>query len=313
MQFTVAARCGVCGTVNTGGYAFCPRCRSDLRIAVPAGYAAPAQAPRPQAAFPAPGAYGYQHRQPGDPYGRLTQRQMHVAMPHKSHGALPWLAAVAGVVLLAVTLTVFGLVLSGGGLTNCPIFCPGPPSTGSPLPPPHLYTSKTFGYQVQYYDASPWLPASESRRIQKVAEDDASIGWAFDASGISWSPSGGQWPYGFTGERAQGRDAQRVVGDYQARKYPQAHLVYEIPGAGLGFEGGWGGVYDLVARTSTGLSVHARLFLISSVKGDTAVVFEGLGPYSPASSGHPNPSASRLANLFGPLPNDVVMPGDPPR
>jgi hypothetical protein len=317
MQYTVAPRCGVCGLVNTAGNAFCPRCRSDLRIVLPPGYAPPAQAPRPQPAFPSPAPYGYQYgaqyRQPGQPYGQLTHSQMHAAIPHKSHGALPWLAAIAGIVFLAVTLSVFGLVLSGGGLTNCPIFCPGPPSTGSPLPPPHLYTSKTFGYQVQYYDGNPWLPASQSRRIIKVAEDDKSIGWVFDATGVSWSPGGGQWPYGFTGESAQGRSAQRVVADYQASRYPQAQLVYGIPGAGLGFRDGWGGVYDLIARSSTGVSVHSRLFLIGSVKGSTAVVFEGLGPYSPSNSGHPNPSGTRLANFFAPLPNDVVMPGDPPR
>lgn len=258
-------------------------------------------------------AYPPPMRPPAYPYGPLTNRQMRVATPHKSHGAMPWVAAIGGIVFLVVVLTAFVAIVSGGGPSNCPFPCLVPPPKGAPLSAPHVYTSKTYKYQVQYYDGSPWLPPSASGRVKVAVQDDASIGWTFDATGIKWSPGGGQWPYGFTGQSAGGRGAQKVVEDYQQQKYPQAQLVYEIPGAGLGYNPGWGAVYDLMARSTTGTSVHARLFLMASTKGDTAVVFEGMGPSARSSGGHPNPSATPLASLFAGLPNGVVMPGDSPR
>jgi hypothetical protein len=292
--YVVAPVCGVCGAPNHEQRSVCLRCGSHLTLPVPPG-------PAPWAAYT-----------PGQPYTRLPNRQMAAAVPHKSSSALPWLVAVGGILALVVSLAGLALVIGGGGPSGCPFPCSQPPPRGAPLLAPHTYTSKLYGYQVQYYDGSAWLPPSQFRRIKLAVQDDKSIAWTFDATGASFAPGGGQWPYGFTGQAASGRSPVQVVEDYRQSKYPQAELVYQLPAAGLGYESGWGGVYDLMVRPTSGQSVHARLFLIASIKRGTAVIFEGLGPYAPPTNGQPNPSRTPLAHLFAPLLNQVIMPGDQP-
>ncbi|RDH74194.1 zinc ribbon domain-containing protein [Mycolicibacterium moriokaense] len=99
------------------------------------------------------------------------------------------------------------------------------------------------------------------------------------------------------GEAAGRRTPKQVVDDMVAEYYPDATLAYEIPNAMVGYEPGYGAVFDQYPQDSSGEFTRLRLVTLCAVKNDYALVASAIGPYhefSPSfGSGHP--SAANLA------------------
>ena len=211
-------------------------------------------------------------------------------LPHYKPGRrFVWFVGIAGVSYLIVVMGGLAIILQPNP-PPCEQPCPTPPPTSPALPPPLQYVSSAYGYSLEYYGQKP------------VVEDTKTIGWIYK----------GAWPYGFTAERARGRTARQVVAELQQAKYFDAAMVFQIPAAGLGYNPGYGAVYDLQVRSGTGQTAHARLILIASVKKDLAVEMIAIGLYIAETGGHANPAATPIAHVVPPLVNNVIFPGDPP-
>ncbi len=279
--------CSNCGAPQAGASAFCSRCGHAL-------------APVAAGQSPALGQTTWAVATP-----------IHVASshPHKTSGLLPWLLAGGGVFVLLVTLATVTIVSQALPLPGCQGICGGPPPKSPPLAAPHIYTSKTFGYSVAYYDVPSTVTIFAGDQAPKLVRlavrDDRSIGWTMNLDGIDW-------PYTVEGERAGGRSAQKVVQDLAGRIAPQATFVYQIPDGGLGYNSGYGAVYDLVVRSANGQTLHARMLLLASVKGDTAVELVAYGPYTEQSTGHPNPARTLMVFVVTDIVNGVTIPGQGP-
>lgn len=265
------------------------------------------------------------------------------ATPHKSHSPWPWLGAIAGLVFAVVLISAFAIGFSNNGKGPQPVPCANPckqPPPGGPTPPPngppaqppvaggppvaaaHTYTSSSIGYSVQYNDApqsAPWLGQASNGdpAPQKVAvQDDHQLGFIYDLS--NYHPNGNAWfvpaqyPFGYFGAAAGGRTAQQMADSYATSTFAGAQKVYDIPNAEVGYQPGYGAIYDYTARTPTGQSFHARVAVIAAVKGDAGVIVSGLGLYFPETQGHPNPAASVFAHFWAILPDQVTFKGDQP-
>lgn len=340
MHYSIAPRCGVCGQANPNGNPFCLHCGSDLRIASTApghGYGQPQQG-YPQQQYQQQAPQYQQQQQYGDqpqyqqypgqpqaqqypgqpqyaqtgvaqpyggsygPYNQASWRHVGAATPAKSHRARPWLIAVAGVVALIIVLTIAGRLLIPSTPT-CPAPCRIPPPRVQPLSAPHTYTSSTYGFKVDY-DTSFMGPS------HIVEQNGSEIIWDLTASGGGGSIN---FPYGVFGQAANGRTAEQVSQSYQSSQFPQATMLYQITQAGLGYEPGWGAVYDLNVQAPDGGSIDSRLFIVTSISGNTAVTFAGIGFVKSEQEEHPNPSGTPMAQIFSFLLNQVTMPGEKPK
>jgi len=198
-----------------------------------------------------------------------------------------WLLGGGTALFLIVVMASLAVLLSPTP-QPCPEPCKTPPSTSPALPPPMQYTSTAYGYSLEYYAAP-------------TVQDSKAIRWVFN----------GTWSYSFTAEPAQGRSAQKVAEQIKQSQFSDAAFVFQIPAAGLGYNPGYGAVYDLTISGGTGQTAHARLLVIVSVKKGLAVEMVALGPYVQQTGGHPNPADTKLPLMPG-VVNSVVFPGDAP-
>jgi hypothetical protein len=167
------------------------------------------------------------------------------------------------------------------------------------LPASSSYTSPAFGFTLDYPDDAPPSQTSDS--------------------GVAWSGTYNEGPatWQFVGANANDRAPQQVVNDVQQNNFPSAQVVYEIPGADLGYTPGYGAVYDLFVNPATGQSDHQHLVVIAAIKNGVAVVFAGAGPFvqtSRSQDGHPNPAETPMVHesLLRQAIESVTWKGDPP-
>lgn len=225
------------------------------------------------------------------PYPRLDRGQVRGSVPHKTHGHRLLSLVLAGLVVL-VGLGLLGSVQQRAGTprVSCGATCPRPPVTDGTTPPA-TFTSSSLGWSLAY----------DPRGQLQVSTQTA--------TSVEFTVQG--YPVLFAGSSAAGRSPQQLVAAAVARTFPQAQLAYAIPGAELGYVGGYGAVYDVEAQTQGGQSQHLRYIGISAVRDGVAVTLQALGPYraSSQSDGHPNPSATPLADLLADPGNSVTWKG----
>lgn len=227
--------------------------------------------------------------------------QLQQAVPHKTRRHHPWLIAL-GILFLAIA----GLAVLGSAQTPTTTKCTGvsctiPAPRTQPLSSPDVYTSKDYGYSLEY----------STSNVSPSDENSSSISWDAqlnDGSEVAWT---------FTGSSPNGRDARQIVEDAQSNNFGDATYAYTIPGAQIGYTPGYGNVYDLSVAPNGGASVHERLIIIAAVKGNVAVVFVGMGPFQktdPQTDDHPNPAETPLVSLGDVEENleSVTWPGDSP-
>jgi hypothetical protein len=289
------AFCGNCGARNPSGAPFCGSCGARLAgapVAVPVAAAA-----APAAAAPYPYAY--------PPVGYQQRAQ---AIPQKTNLGL-WLLAGGGIAFFVVCLAVIAVLVAPRATgTDCRPHCP--PPTKPPLGNPHTYTSSAYGYSLDYFDGD------TLSHVAQISQQDATgIAWTVNLPNTKYF-SAGQYPLVFAGQPAKGRTSQQVVEDVHSASFAQATFVYTIPGAEMGYNAGYGNVYDIAINTANGQSVHGRLIVIAAVKKNVAVTLVSIGPYvksTPDVDDHPNPSDSVMPELFDAIVDTVRFPGDPVR
>lgn len=216
----------------------------------------------------------------------------------RNAGLGSWISAGVILFLLSMLYSLISQIEQPGPVGCTPPQCTLPPPKHGPLTPPKTYTSSRYGFSLNYSTAN----------IKPSQITDSSIGWQgqlSDGSDLSWS---------FTGSPADGRSAQQIVERTQSAKFPDAQKAYTVPNASLGYNIGYGTVYDVTVSPANGQSEHDRLVVYAVTRNGVAVVLVGLGPYkksSPSSDSHPNPADTPLVELgdFQLNTNTVTWPG----
>ncbi len=258
--------CPHCEHVVPGG-AFCPNCGVAKAAASRASYTArvvgagEAQAQtRPGYALPA-GAYAV------PPVHRTTQGPLVTAM-----GAGLAVAVAAGV-------TAAALATPPHPRYTCPPDC-GRPPIGDPINSNPRFVSSDGEFSVQYPNPGGFYKAT-------LYSDWVSLDYVGGDTGT----------LDLWGEAAEKRTPKQVVDQMIAEYYPDATLDYEIPNAMVGYEPGYGAVYNEYPQDSSGQFTRLRLIALCAVKNDYALVASAIGPYHQFTpdfgSGHP--SAANLA------------------
>jgi hypothetical protein len=105
------------------------------------------------------------------------------------------------------------------------------------------------------------------------------------------------------GQPAEGRSAKQITESLVAEHFPNATLDYEIPNAMVGYEPGYGAVYDEYPQDTRGSFTRLRLLVMVAVKNDYALVAAGIGPYREFTRddgpGHPSAANLQLAMDMG--------------
>jgi hypothetical protein len=182
--------------------------------------------------------------------------------------------------------------------------CTGTNCGGGPEPRPlgasRPYVSSDLGFSL---DAASLCPDITT----VTAQDGRSIDWQIQLDGPITA-----WPARIEGEAAAGRTARAIVEAAQSSRYPGAEFVYEIPAAQLGYQAGYGGVYDLRVGAGAAEPVHARAIVVAATQGDLALILATEGPYKLFDKGHPNPASTWNALCVASFINSIVWPGQPP-
>ncbi len=218
------------------------------------------------------------------------------------HHARRW-SAVAGVLVAGcLVLGVTAALLSPARGHACGVFCapPPPPCAGfcgrAALAPPlvshNTYTSSAYKFAVDYTQ----FPPSH--------QDSSSVGWDL-------SSSGGQYSAQVLGGKAQGSSAQEIVKSLLDNNFPDYSLVYNVPGAEVGYTPGAGSVYEDQVTPFLGESSTSRVVILSAVKSGLGIAVVASGDAS--TSDPTDPSGLAISQFVDSLANGTRWPGDPPR
>ncbi|HEX6506610.1 MAG TPA: hypothetical protein VF221_03170, partial [Chloroflexota bacterium] len=207
---------------------------------------------------------------------------------------------IAGVILVILSLlySLISQLLQPSPVSCTPPQCTLPPTKHGPLTPPKRYTSSRYGFSLDY----------STTNIKPSQVTDSSISWQgqlSDGSDLSWS---------LAGASAKGRSAQQIVESTQSARFPDAQQAYTVPYASLGYNVGYGTVYDVEVSPGNGESQRDRLLVYAVTRNGLAVVLIGLGPYQQSTPSHdsqPNPANTPLVQLgdFEENINTVTWPG----
>lgn len=198
-------------------------------------------------------------------------------------GLSSWLSIIGFLLFLSLLFNIIASIFQPGPVGCTPPKCSLPPPKRGPLTATNHYTSSRYGFSLDY----------STNNIKPSRVTGTSIAWAgqlSNGSDVSWS---------FTGQPANGQSAQQIVSSAQAASFPDAQLAYTVPNASLGYNMGYGNVYDVTISPANGQSQHDRLLVFAAVRNGVAVVMTGLGPYkqSKPSDGQPNPAQTPLVQL----------------
>ena len=264
---------------DPSGHVLCPHCEHvvpDMPFCPNCGVAAAAA---PRGARTAPRAAGDEDAEtrpgyavPAGPYvvvpvGHTTQRRLLTAL-----GAGLAVAVAAGVTAAAVATP-------PRPRYTCPPDC-GRPPIGEPVNSNPRFVSEDGEFSVQY-------PSPGALYKATLYPDWVALEYVGGDTGT----------LDLWGEPAEKRSPKQVIDKMIADYYPDATMAYEIPNAMVGYEPGYGAVFDEYPQDSSGRSTRLRLVALCAIKNDYALVASAIGPYHEFTpdygSGHP--SAANLA------------------
>ncbi|MDG5485654.1 zinc ribbon domain-containing protein [Mycolicibacterium gadium] len=105
------------------------------------------------------------------------------------------------------------------------------------------------------------------------------------------------------GQPAEGRTAKEITESLVAEHFPNATVDYQIPNAMVGYEPGYGVVYDEYPQDTRGSYTRLRLLVMVAVKNDYALAAAAIGPYREFTRddgpGHPSAANLQLAMDMG--------------
>ena len=157
---------------------------------------------------------------------------------------------------------------------TCPPDC-GRPPIGQPIDTNPRFVAKDGEFSVQY-------PAPGSLYKATLYDDWVALEYLGGDTGV----------LDLWGELAEKRTARQVVENMIAEYYPDATLDYEIPNAMVGYEPGYGAVFDDYPQDMSGAFTRLRIVAMAAVKNDYALVATAVGPYHEFTptfgTGHPS-------------------------
>jgi len=270
----MTAFCGQCGRPAGAGVRYCAACGAPITASV---------------ARPIPRAYSHAP-----------------ALPRVTH-SLVWIEAAAGVLLL---MTLTGVAAYLIGQHPQALQCTGSdchhPQLAPPLPGPATYTSRAYGWSLQYTP----LSSGGGMKIEVASEDDRAIRFI---ARLSSQPQGPAFPFTVSSEPAAGRGADQILKAIQTSSYPDASLLYTIPQAELGYTAGTGAVYSIRYAPGAGQAQEFRVIIMVAIKRGISVEAIGLGVYLPNfETGHPNPPKTLVQFAMTGITNTVRWEGDSP-
>lgn len=208
-----------------------------------------------------------------------------------------WVAGVvaAAAVLLGITLT----VSKPAAKYLCPPQCGKPPS-GSPIQALPRFTPQDDSFSVSY-------PAPGSAYDITTAANGFTARFTGGEGGVMQMFS----------EPANGRTPREIVTAVIGRAYPNAVVAYQIPGAMVGYQPGYGIAADDWPQSSTGTYSRTRILVMAAVKNDLALIAFGTGPeraFGPDfGPGPPSGANLEIALDMGKYVNSFRWRGDPER
>ena len=271
---------------DPAGLVLCPHCIHvvpDMAFCPNCGVAAAAASRTSRTARRAAVSSGIEVPRPG----YATPVGMYEVAPVRhtpNRWLLTTLAAGVGVVVAAgVTASV--LATPARPRYTCPPDC-GRPPIGEPIDTNPRFVSEDGEFSVQY-------PGPGSFYKATLYSDWVALEYFGGDTGT----------LDLWGEPAAKRSPKQVVDAMIAEYYPDAALDYEIPNAMVGYEPGYGAVYDQYPQDSTGEFTRLRIVTLSAVKNDYALVVSAIGPYHEFTpdfgSGHPSGANLALALDMG--------------
>jgi hypothetical protein len=271
---------------DKGGRVLCPHCDHvipDMAFCPNCGVAAAASSRASRTARRAAVSSGIVVPRPG--YAAPAGMYEVAPVRHTPHGRLlTTLAAGVGVVVAAgVTASV--LATPARPRYTCPPDC-GRPPIGQPIDTNPRFVSADGEFSVQY-------PGPGSLYKATLYSDWVALEYFGGDTGT----------LDLWGEPAGKRTPKQIVDKMIADYYPDATLEYEIPNAMVGYEPGYGAVFDQYPQDSSGEYTRLRLVTLCAVKNDYALVVSAVGPYHEFTpdfgTGHPSGANLALALDMG--------------
>jgi hypothetical protein len=182
-------------------------------------------------------------------------------------------------VAVAAAVTVAALATPLRPRYTCPPDC-GRPPIGEPIDSNPRFVSEDGEFSVQY-------PSPGALYKATMYPDWVALEYVGGDTGT----------LDLWGEPATKRSPKQIIDKMIDDYYPDAAMVYEIPNAMVGYEPGYGAVYDEYPQDSSGQSTRLRLVALCAVKNDYALVASAIGPYHEFTPdyGTGHPSAANLA------------------
>ncbi|MGZ6780291.1 MAG: zinc ribbon domain-containing protein, partial [Mycobacterium sp.] len=247
--------------------AFCPNC----------GVAAEASSRVSRTARRAGAADGEADTRPG--YAVTAGSYVVAPVRRTTQGRLLTTMGAGLAVAVAAGVTVTALATPIRPRYTCPPDC-GRPPIGEPIDSNPRFVSEDGEFSVQYPSPGALYKATmypDWIALEYVGGDTGTLDL---------------W-----GEPAAKRSPKQIIDKMIADYYPDASMAYEIPNAMVGYEPGYGAVYDEYPQDSSGESTRLRLVALCAVKNDYALVASAIGPYHEFTPdyGTGHPSAANLA------------------
>jgi hypothetical protein len=213
-----------------------------------------------------------------------------------------------GLIVVSLVLLLIAVVVPPGPPPHCgPLKCQGPP-----VRRPGATQSETAGTPVEngtrYANSQGF-----SLAYQKLSGDPSA---ATSPNGITLTFRLGQFEV--LGEPAAGTTAQGIVQGIVSQVAPGAQPAYQVPGAMIGYQPGYGEAFDVQSSSTSGSTTTTRLIVIGAVQNNfgIAVIAVGplLNPVTPNSSfwnGHPSPANLGVAYFTDAILNSIQFPSAP--
>lgn len=230
-----------------------------------------------------------------------------------SHATMIVLLAV-GLAVLAVILVVAALLSQPPPAPVCPpLTCQSPPIrnpviggssavTGTAVEHGQLYTNSQ-GFTVRYYPAFGVAPQASA------AANGISLTFPFA------SQYGGTAQLAVIGQPAANTTDAGLVESVIGQIAPNAQLVYQLPGALVGYQLGVGGAYNVQEASSSGSTYTDRVIVMAAIVNGfgIAVIADGqlLAPVTDASpfwNGHASPANLNIAYDADETVNSIRFP-----
>ncbi|BBY95395.1 hypothetical protein MGALJ_50640 [Mycobacterium gallinarum] len=168
---------------------------------------------------------------------------------------------------------------------QCPPDC-GRPPIYEPIESYPRYVSEDGAFSVQY-------PGPGTAYVATLQPDGVELKFTGGDTGTME----------LFGQPAEGRTAKQITESLVAEHFPNATVDYQIPNAMVGYEPGYGVVYDEYPQDARGSFTRLRLLVMVAVKNDYALAAAAIGPYREFTRddgpGHPSAANLQLAMDMG--------------